>query len=143
MPTTQREHIQRLIDAMQARLRELEVDAAQLGYSAPPHIATEISEINAEITKQQAALQALELVDTLNDASIGVRTLDRRDTSNYEHRLNVMVATVMATVSEVATVKKHVDDSIDALRLLIWRIVVGAGVLFIIWWLGLLAVIYR
>lgn len=142
--TTKRDHITRLIATLQRRLDELEIDQAQLGFDAPPHIAIELSDLRQEIDKQQAALNALEVVDSLNDASVGVKLLDRRDESNYEHRLNVMVATVMATVAEVSSVKKLVidevntvsvgfDKAIEQLRKLIYRIVVGAVLAFILW----------
>lgn len=140
--TTKREHIQRLISAMQRRLEQLEIDQAQLGYGAPPQIATEISDIQEEIRKQQAALAALEVVDTLNDASIGTKALDRRDESNYEHRLNVMVATVMATVTEVSNVKKFVGDEIAGIKTLIYRVIVGAAVVAVVWSIGFFALLY-
>lgn len=127
MPT-KREHTQRLIGALQRRLEELEVDQAEQGYSAPPHIATEISSIQEEIARQQAALNALEVVETLNDVSVGQKTLDRRDESNYEHRLNVMVATVMATVTEVSNVKVFVAEQVKEIKQLIYRIVIGAAI---------------
>lgn len=142
--TTQREHITRLINTLQRRLNELEIDQAQLGFNAPPHLAIEISDTRAEIDKQQAAINALELVDTLTDATPTSKILDRRAESNYDHRLNVMVATVMATVQEVASVKKLVTDETTAIndkldngiadiRLLIYRIVVGAVLAFTVW----------
>lgn len=139
---TKREHIQKLIAAMQRRLEQLEIDQAQLGYGAPPQIATEISDIQDEIKRQQAALQALEVFDTLNDAGVGSKGLDRRDESNYEHRLNVMVATVMATVTEVSNVKKFVADEIAGIKTLIYRVILGAAIVAVLWSIGFFSLLH-
>lgn len=126
------EHTQRLIQAHRNRLEQLELDQATRGYGTPPEIESEIQEIRKQIAKHEAAIGALEIVEEIDRDSGLDRHLDRRDAS-YTHRLAIMQATVMSTVSELATVKKHVDDRLLALERLILRLGAIATLLFMLW----------
>lgn len=133
MPNTQRNHTIKLIEVHRRRLYELQLDAAQLGSSAPPQIAIEIADIEAEIAKQEASLTALDVVASFTNAGVGAKLPDdRRADSVIEHRLAVMVATVQATVAEVGSVKRDTREAIQEVKLLIYRITFAAGVLFLL-----------
>lgn len=94
-------------NAHQRRLDELVLRKANLGYSAPVEITTEIQDIQAEIDKIDISLETLDRFTELQKQSeVGV---DRRD---IEPRLHIMVATIQATVAEFATLKKFVDSEL-------------------------------
>lgn len=95
-------------NAHQRRLDELEIQAAQLGYSTPPHIKTEIDEIGQTLSKLDASIAALDTYDDLkrDEVSNGYWSDRRSD----DPRIHIMIATVQATVAEVANIKRFVTD---------------------------------
>lgn len=58
MGVREREYQERLVTAHEARLAELEVQEARLGYGAPPEVTTEIGQIRASIARLKDALDA-------------------------------------------------------------------------------------
>lgn len=100
---TDQTHNEELITAHLARLKELEKQQARFGYRTDPAVLTEIAE-------KRAILKALQTFEDLKADS----TLepDRRQ----DNRLNIMVATVQATVAELATTRKAVRDDIQAVK---------------------------
>jgi uncharacterized coiled-coil protein SlyX len=137
MPTN-REHIERLISAHKRRLEDLEIKAATYGTATPPEITTEIEDIRLEIAKLQASVDALTVVNDLRAEFEPTRAIDRRDRSNYEERLHIMVATVQATVAEFSNLRSFVHEGFKEIKWLISRLAIGFSVCFII----LLAVIF-
>lgn len=106
-----------LRDTHQARLDELVEKRARLGYSADPALNMEIDDIERQMSELSASIQALNTVQDLIRDQQNKRPNphapiqeDRRD---LEARLQVMLATVQATVSEVSSVKRYVTDEIN------------------------------
>lgn len=129
---TTKDHLLRLIQAHRARLEVLEVQKAQQGYDLTPRVATEIDAIALEIAKLERQIEALDTVSELEDRkSGGDKIIDRRDSSNYDTRLHIMLATIQATVAEVASVKVSVARDIKRIETLVYRIAV-AGVFAIV-----------
>lgn len=104
-------HSRRLVlteerNAYQARLDELRIKKARFGYSTPAEVDTEIDEIDLKLTQLDASIKAIETVQELSSNDV----IDQRNNSDF--RLHIMVATVQATVGELANIKKYVHDEI-------------------------------
>jgi hypothetical protein len=99
-----KQHAEQLIGIYTRRLQALEIQIARTGLDAPPEKTIEVEQIKAVI----AGLR--EYQETTPDA-----ILDRRD-PQIEQRLHTMIATIMATVGEVANVKVHTAESIGEAR---------------------------
>ena len=52
-------HQQRIASAQRRRLSVLEVQAAEYGYATPPHIATEIEELRAQLKGQAVEVEPI------------------------------------------------------------------------------------
>lgn len=92
--------------AHRRRLDQLLIKQAALGAETPPNITTEIEDIQQELIKLQASIDAVETVTTLAEESqVGLK--DRRD---IEPRLHVMVATIQATVAEFSNLRVFVSN---------------------------------
>lgn len=108
-------------DAYQARLDELRIKKARFGYNVPPEVDTEIDEIDLRLLQLDTSIKAIETVQDLSSSD----SFDNRNSSDF--RLHIMVATVQATVGELANVKSYVHDEIKEFdKRLRW---LGIGVL--------------
>lgn len=70
----------------------------------------EIKELDLDLGKIGAALEALETVTNLDETLPQIE--DRRSQVSNEQRLHIMVATIQATVGEVANIKRFVTDEL-------------------------------
>lgn len=114
---TNTEHINNLILAHTRRLRDLEIRQATFGLNVPPEISIEIENIQDDIAKLNAQLNALAAVaDLSSDASYAQKPIDRRDESNQEYRTHIMLATVQSTVAEFLSLRKFVTERIDTIE---------------------------
>lgn len=118
--------------AHQRRLDELVIRSATFGNTTPPEVKTEIEDIQTEIFKIDASLDALERFKDLQDRTETTNSGDRRDQELKQH---IMVATVMATVTEVSSIKKFVQDEFAKVYRMFFWFGVGIGT-FIVMCLG-------
>lgn len=118
--TRTRAQYQKLYNEKADRLREaMTLQKANFGPDTDPVLVHEIRELDKELVKIKAALDALETVDELGETL--PRVEDRRADVNNETRLHVMVATVQATVAEFASLRKRVDDGFEEMSHLMQR----------------------
>lgn len=99
------DHTHNLLGIYHRTLQVLEEQAALYGATTPPHVTMQIEEVRATIS----ALENMLAADVPAQVSQGAAP-------DIEHRLQIMVATVQATVAEVSHVKRDLSQRIVALR---------------------------
>ncbi len=118
-------------DAYFARLAELKLRHARMGYSTDPVIVNEIDDIELKVKKLDASIVALEVVAEQTPGNMGY---DRRID---DQRLHIMVATIQATVAEFSNLKVFVHAETHK----IYWVLAGYGLLALIQFIGLVVLI--
>lgn len=120
-------------DAYFARLAELKLRHARLGYATDPAVLTEIDDIELKIAKLDASIVALETVAEQGTVSATVYPDRRID----DQRLHIMVATVQATVAEFSSLRAFVQGETWK----IYRVLAFYGILALVQFIGLVILI--
>ena len=122
-------HNQKLITIHKQRLYALEEKLATFGLNAPVEITTEIEQIKAAITALETVADLVQTVGTTTPPVIE----DRRNAQNVEMRLNIMTATVMASVAAFSDLKVFVRDELHAHDRKFNRVILaGIGIMIIL-----------
>lgn len=118
-------------DAHFARLSELQLRNARMGYATEPSVLTEIEDIGLKITQLDASIKALEVV--AEQAPVSGYPDRRID----DQRLHIMVATIQATVAEISNLKVFVHGETRK----IYRVLAYAGIIVMLLFIGLAVLI--
>jgi hypothetical protein len=114
-------------DAYFARVAELKLRNARLGYSTDPSVLTEIDDIDLKIAKLDASIVALEVVaEQTPNNGVADRRVD-------DQRLHIMVATIQATVAEFSSLRVFVHAEITR----VYRVLAYAGIIVVMLFIGL------